>query len=911
MRRNRLQLVLLTVVAIASLIYFIASVTGELEATYGNRVPRNPTNHGFSLAGVSGLTPEAQTAGIRMKDQVMAVNGRPFTSYNVLLEELRKSHAGDPMQISIQHPASPSGSPSTQTMTVQLAPARAERPGILELISRLFFLEIAFPLGCLILGVWVVAARPRDRNAWFLLGIFQYFIALFTDNQYWPDSVFLFTSVWSAIWVELGPLCIMLFGIYFPDRARMDMSIPWFKWLLTGLLLAILPLNVLFNIGFALSFQSVGWLSPHLPLLNQALQVSAMIAIGIYFHSLASKVHAASSPGIRRRLGILYFGSTIGSAPLFLIVLYALFTGRDVGDGVPPYILFPALLLFTLFPLSLAYVVVVQRAMDLRILIRQGTKYALARTSLWFLRALTALLLGIAVVHALHHNPVRWQDAVLVVALALLLLVVRFRTTKVLSSWIDRKFFREAYSTEQVLAELATQAQGFAETPALIRTVSECISNALHVGRIAVLLRSGDTFRLQYATGMEAIDATGDFMLAGNSETIANLDLVRSPANVYLDNPDSWLLAATEAERSALRDLGAEMLLPLRGRSRLLGVMALGPKRSEEAYSPSDRALLQSVAVHTGLSIENSELLHSLAAEAAQRERIHHEIEIAREVQERFLPQSYPEIRGVELAGAYRPAQGVGGDYYDFIEMKTTSPGNGKAELSLGIAIGDVSGKGISAALLMASLRASLRGLTRNSNGDLASMMHEVNELVYEASTSNRYATFFFAHLDPASRQLTYVNAGHNAPALLRRQMGDSRPFEVTRLEAGGPVIGLIPGATYEQSTLALQPGDILLAFTDGISEAMTHEEEEWGEDRLIECLAQCPDMPATALVKCLVEAADTFAGGAPQHDDMTLLVLKMKSADRTTTCSHLDSMMGDAAGEQQSCRSDPSPPSA
>ena len=454
------------------------------------------------------------------------------------------------------------------------------------------------------------------------------------------------------------------------------------------------------------------------------------------------------------------------------------------------------------------------------------------------------------------------------------MLVVRFRTTKVLSSWIDRKFFREAYSTEQVLGELATQAQGFTETPALIRTVSDCISNALHIDRIAVLLRSGDTFRLQYASGLED---GGELLLPDNSKTIANLDLVRSPANVYLDNPDAWLLAASDAERSALRNLGAEMLIPLRGRNRLLGVMALGPKRSEEPYSRSDRGLLQSVALHTGLSIENGELAQSLAVAAAQRERIQREIEIAREVQERFLPQSYPAVPGVELAGACRPAQGVGGDYYDFIAMKSLEGGTG-GTASLGIAIGDVSGKGISAALLMASLRASLRGLTRNSTGDLAAMMREVNALVYEASANNRYATFFFAQLDPSSLRLAYVNAGHNAPALLRPSADIDQP-EILRLEAGGPVIGLLEDCEYEQSTLTLKPGDILLAFTDGISEAMTFDGEEWSEDRLIERLARCPNLPAADLVKCMMEAADDFAAGAPQHDDMTLLIVKVLPA--------------------------------
>jgi len=870
-RPNRPQYIVLALVAAASLAYYLASASAALEEVYGDRVARPPTFHGYRLDAVSGMSPDAAKAGIRLGDRVLAINGRPFTGYNVYIEELRRSRAGGLLDLTIQ-PANPTpaGQPP-RTVSVRLEPVYASRPGLLELFGRILFLSMIFPLACLALGVWVVAARPRDTNAWFLLGILQYFVIVFGDIQFWPGPVYAFMSFWITFGLVAGPLSIMFFGIYFPERSMIDVRLPWMKWVLIALLAALLPAALRFNLGFAFSFASIAGLAPHIGLLSRALTLLAMLAIFLYFLCLGTKAGTATSPDVRRRLRILYVGSTVGNGPLFFLVLHSIVSGSDLDAGVPSWIFVAALFVFTLFPISLAYVVVVNRAMDLRIILRQGTKYALARSSLWFLRAFAGLLLGLAVVHLLKHKPPRWDDILTVAALSALQLVIRFRTSKMLSAWIDRKFFREAYSAEQVLSELSTQAQSFGETAPLIRTVSECIGNALHIDKIAVLLRSGDTFRLQYASGIEG----GELLLAGNSKTIANLDLVKSPANVYLDHPDAWLLAATDAERSALRTLGAEMLIPLRGRNRLLGVMALGPKRSEEPYSRTDRGLLQSVAMHTGLSIENSELAKSLADEAAQRERIHREIEIAREVQERFLPQSYPEIPGVELAGACRPAQGVGGDYYDFIAMKSLDGAGGNG--SLGIAIGDISGKGISAALLMASLRASLRGLTRNSDGNLARMMAEVNELVYEASTSNRYATFFFAQLDPATRRLTYVNAGHNAPALLRHRPDGGR--EILRLEAGGPVVGLLSSCEYAQTALQLQPGDILLCFTDGISEAMTADEEEWSEDRLIAHLAQCPDLPAPELVKCLMEAADAFAAGAPQHDDMTLLIMKVLPA--------------------------------
>jgi sigma-B regulation protein RsbU (phosphoserine phosphatase) len=330
---------------------------------------------------------------------------------------------------------------------------------------------------------------------------------------------------------------------------------------------------------------------------------------------------------------------------------------------------------------------------------------------------------------------------------------------------------------------------------------------------------------------------------------------------------------ATEAERSALNDLSTELLVPLPGRNRLAGVIALGPKRSEEPYSRTDRQLLQSVATQAGLALENAELFENLSSEIAQRERVSREIEIAREVQERLFPQTRPEISDTDMAGSCRPAQIVGGDYYDYFALPPRSLESAEGP-RLALALGDISGKGISAALLMASLRASLRSAAQLQPGDLVTLMRHVNRLVYESSTTNRYATFFYAEFDPLTRVLNYVNAGHNPPILVRGR-------EQIALEATGTVIGLLPEVFYTKASLLLRSGDVLIAFTDGISEAMNGAEEEWGEDRMIAAartLLDQPECTATAqqLIECILNAADGFTASAPQHDDMTLLICRI-----------------------------------
>ncbi|MDQ2712094.1 MAG: SpoIIE family protein phosphatase [Acidobacteriota bacterium] len=440
--------------------------------------------------------------------------------------------------------------------------------------------------------------------------------------------------------------------------------------------------------------------------------------------------------------------------------------------------------------------------------------------------------------------------------------IMRDSLSNRMQRWLDRKFFREAYNSEVVLSELSDQARRFTDTGSLMETVLRRISEVLHVPQVAVWLRGSGVFHLQQALGL---DVSGPLVLQEQSATVQNLVRTNRPATVYRDRPEEWFAEVGAEERDVLRRVNAELLLPLAGRAGLMGLMALGPKRSEEPYTPTDLRTLQSVAAQTGLALEVSELVQSLATEAAQRERINRELEIAREVQQRLFPQRIPEIAGVSLAGMCRPALEVGGDYYDLIELE-----DGR----LGFAIGDVSGKGISAALVMASLRASLRGLTLEGPGDLAKMMQKVNRLVYEASTSNRYATFFFATYDPAKRELCYVNAGHNSPMLVR---DESR--ETLRLEAGGLVVGLLPFASYEAQSVILESGDLLISYTDGISEAMTVDDEEWGEERMLAAVPIDPSLSAKQIIESIFLAADEFAAGAEQHDDMTVLIMKLAAA--------------------------------
>ncbi|MBV8864019.1 MAG: PP2C family protein-serine/threonine phosphatase, partial [Acidobacteriaceae bacterium] len=237
----------------------------------------------------------------------------------------------------------------------------------------------------------------------------------------------------------------------------------------------------------------------------------------------------------------------------------------------------------------------------------------------------------------------------------------------------------------------------------------------------------------------------------------------------------------------------------------------------------------------------------------------------ARDVQQHLFPQTLPRVEGLDFAGYCRPVEGVGGDYYDFVRLPYDC---------LGVAVGDVSGKGIAAALMMASLQASLRGQTIKPCESLSEMIRHINRLVYEASADNRYATFFYAQYDPGNRLLKYVNAGHNPPIVFRR---GGRPEDVMRLEAGGTVLGLFPDCEFQEGRLQLQTGDVLVAYTDGISEAMNNQDEEFDEEQLIQALREHKARTAADLISELLERVDAFTNGVRQQDDMTLVAVRVQ----------------------------------
>ncbi|MFN2525209.1 MAG: SpoIIE family protein phosphatase [Actinomycetota bacterium] len=305
----------------------------------------------------------------------------------------------------------------------------------------------------------------------------------------------------------------------------------------------------------------------------------------------------------------------------------------------------------------------------------------------------------------------------------------------------------------------------------------------------------------------------------------------------------------------ALKDAGVKLVVPLVSQGELIGLLNLGPRLSEQDYSADDRKLLADLAGQAAPALRLGQLVQEQQAEARSRERIEQELRVAQLIQQQFLPSELPELGGWQISAFYRPAREVGGDFYDFIDLP-----DGRT----GIVIGDVTDKGVPAALVMASTRSILRSVAPRLESP-SKVLEAVNELLVPDIPAQMFVTCLYGVLDPATGRFVFANAGHNLP-----YVGDGTNVREPR--ATGMPLGLLPGMTYEETAETLRPGENILLHSDGIAEAHNETREMFGFPRLQEVVRRAI---GTQLIDEVLQEHDRFTAGlVDQEDDITLVAL-------------------------------------
>ena len=347
------------------------------------------------------------------------------------------------------------------------------------------------------------------------------------------------------------------------------------------------------------------------------------------------------------------------------------------------------------------------------------------------------------------------------------------------------------------------------------------------------------------------------------------------PLVMYLlSAPGPVALDGLQLDSPALRDLraaGVKLVVPLVSQGELIGTFNLGPHLSEQEYSVDDRRLLDKLAAQAAPALRVAQLVREQEAEVRARERLEQELRLAHLIQQQFLPKRVPDLPGWQVAAFYRPARHVGGDFYDFIDLE-----GGR----IGLVVGDVTGHGVPAALIMATTRSAIRSEAPRLVSPGA-VLARVNEVLHGDMPSNMFVTCLFALLDPVSGRLRFANAGHDLPYL--RTSGG-----VTELRATGMPLGIMADSRYAEAETVLGPGEDLLLHSDGLAEAHAPDHAMFGFPRLRDEMGRHEG--GQALIDGLLDALDRFTGpGWEQEDDITLVTVTRSTAGEPRELSSFD----------------------
>jgi len=295
--------------------------------------------------------------------------------------------------------------------------------------------------------------------------------------------------------------------------------------------------------------------------------------------------------------------------------------------------------------------------------------------------------------------------------------------------------------------------------------------------------------------------------------------------------------------------------VPMLLKGKITGLLTVFNKRSPSGFTADDQRLISIIAAQSAQVIENARLYR----EEAELRYLQEEIRVAHEIQADLLPAAQPALSGYMISGKSISAKEVGGDYYDYISIDNDR---------FAFCVGDIAGKGIPAALLMSNLQATLRAQI-SADKACRECISITNKMLYNNMSSNKFATLFYGILNPGKNEITYCNAGHNKPMLIARNN------DIRRLPTTGMALGIVPDAPYEESIVAMEAGELMVIFSDGITEAMNNKEEEFGEERLLKILLNNKNETADKIVETIFQEVKLFTVSNQQADDMTAVVIK------------------------------------
>jgi sigma-B regulation protein RsbU (phosphoserine phosphatase) len=381
------------------------------------------------------------------------------------------------------------------------------------------------------------------------------------------------------------------------------------------------------------------------------------------------------------------------------------------------------------------------------------------------------------------------------------------------------------------------------EKEKILKLLSYALMGQVTVNNFIIVLKEKDDFQVEIIKGNKFANLEKSYI----EDLCLNSHFIHKP---YICQDD------TEYD-ILLTEIGINLVVPMQLQNMNKGYIFLADKIVKNEFTSGDCEFLQTLGNIVIVSLEHARLFQ----EMLEKQKMEEEIKMARHIQNRLLPKSMPKIDNIDIHGINEPSKQVGGDYFDVIVIDNNN---------IGLAIADVSGKGMPASLLMSNLQASLHSLV-HENYPLDKLVQRINNVIYNNTDSDKFITFFFAQLQLTTLELNYLNAGHNPPLVLHKN------GKIDKLEKGGLILGVMHNITFETGSLKLKKNDTVILYTDGVTETLNVNEEEYEEKRLIEFLKKtCAKNNACDINTKLISELKDFAGDVPQIDDITILTLKV-----------------------------------
>jgi serine phosphatase RsbU (regulator of sigma subunit) len=793
--------------------------------------------HNFAIYGHDGarLVQGRTTVG---PDRTELTFTAPPPGHYLFRDELHPSKPAELVTVAPGRtiPAWASWVPGLRTAAVGAAiDSHANPPGPQILLQYLFS---ALNIG---LGILLIRLRPNDLAARLLALGMVGTAAVFNA----PAHSGLQEMPWLAQRLHDGyhlfaGLAYVLALLVFPD-GRLPAAWSrrrWVTWPLLALFLAVAA--VFFN---------------HFRLHGDPPGLVAFFGVLIPVAGITSqwfRLHQAASAPQRQQSRVLVWALSLAlGAALFLFAL-RLVLGSALEQELRglAFVVFPVL--FAAIPLTLTAVLVRYRLWDMDRVINQTLVYGTLTGLLGLAYVASVAVLGTVFSPIVGRNTLFF--VVFTVAAALLFRPARDR----IQAFIDRSFYRSRYDAAKTLEAFGARLRDEIDLDEVAGELLAAAEETMQPARMALWLRPGDgaaeDHRLAPAPDRGRHAEVVPLEVDRHDPVVARLEA--APAPVALDE-----LGVDSPAGQALQAAGMRLVVPLVSQTRLVGLLALGPRRSERDYAGDDRKLLEDLAQRAAPALRVAQLVRRLVRQQADelkaRERIEQELQVAQLIQRQFLPRELPELSGWHVATYYQPAKAVGGDFYDFIEL----PGG-----LIGLVCGDVTGKGVPAALVMATTHSILRG-DASQVVSPGKVLERANNLLLHDIPPQMFVTCLYGVLDPATGRLRYANAGHNPPYVHTHD-------GVVELRATGMPLGAMADMTYEEKEATLRPGDTVLLHSDGLVEAHDPERRMFGFPRLAELMDGCTGGPE--LIQLLLGELDGFTGpGWEQEDDITLVALQ------------------------------------